>query len=266
VAGSDHETLSCERTGAVLRVALNRPAVRNAFNDTLIAEFTEVLRAAADEDDLRCLVLSGNGPTFCAGADLNWMRAAANYTPEENEADARRMARLFRSLLELPCPTLAQVQGAALGGACGLLACCDIVIAETGVKFGFTEVRLGIIPAVISAFVLRKISRADAQRYFITGEIFDGLRAEKMGLISETAEPGAVAERTDAILEQILSVGPRAAREAKRLVERVQAGSWPDILDETSRLIADIRSTPEAREGIAAFLEKRQPAWREPAP
>jgi len=245
----------------VLRVTLQRPEVRNAFDDRMVRELSAVLEQAAADETLRCLVLSGAGKVFCAGADLEWMRRAASYGQRENEEDARRMSLLFRLLYEMPMLTVARIQGAALGGGTGLAACCDVTIAEEGARFGFTEVRLGIVPAVISAFVLRKISRGEARRYFQTGELFDGRRAERMGLISEAVPAETLDARVEEVVAAVLRAGPAASRLAKRLVEDVMDAPFPDVLEETSGLIARLRATPEAREGMAAFLEKRRPKW-----
>ena len=256
------KTIRTLEEGPLLRVTLDRPEVRNAFDDHLIAELTDVLREAASRSDLRCLLLDGAGPVFCAGADLNWMRRAAGWTRDENIADARRMADLFLALHDLPFPSVARIRGAALGGATGLAACSDVAIAASNARFGFTEVRLGIVPAVISGFVLRKVPRGHALRYFQSGEIFDGARAAEIGLISEAVPAEELDGRVDQVVASLLSVAPDAARAAKRLVGLVADAPFPDVLDVAAALIADLRATPEAREGMAAFLEKRRPAWQ----
>ena len=263
MGGASPSRIALERRGDLLEIRLDRPEVRNAFDDVLIAELQVALDDAAGDPTLRCLLLAGAGPTFCAGADLAWMRRAADFGAEENARDARRMACLFATLDAFPAPTVARVQGVALGGGVGLVSCVDVAIADQDARFGFTEVRLGIIPAVISAFVLRRISPGVARRYFVTGEIFDGRRAAELGLVSEAVPAEALERRTAEIVSQILSVGPRAARESKRLVGVVAGASFPEILEETARWIAELRGSEEAREGMAAFLEKRPPAWRE---
>jgi methylglutaconyl-CoA hydratase len=248
--------------GPLLRVTLERPEIRNAFDDRMIAELTQVLRKAASRSELRCLLLEGAGPVFCAGADLNWMQRAAGWSREENLADARRMADLFLALQALPFPSVARIRGAALGGATGLAACTDVAIAASNTRFGFTEVRIGIVPAVISGFVLRKVPRVHALRYFQSGEIFDGTRAAGIGLISEAVPAEELDAHVDRVVESLLAVAPRAVRAAKGLVDLVAGTPFPDVLEVTAALIADLRATPEAREGMQAFLEKRRPAWQ----
>lgn len=261
-----YETIEVLRKGPLVEMTLQRPEVRNAFNDRLIGELTAAMESCAADSGLRCLVLKGAGPVFCAGADLNWMRAAADYTREENEADARRMARLFQVLESLPFPTVARVQGPALGGGTGLLAGCDIVVAAEDARFGFTEVRLGIIPAVISPFVLRKIPRHAALRYFQTGEIFGAARAREIGLVSEVVPASELDAAVARICGHLLAAGPEAVREVRRLIDTVCASSLPEVVETTVRWIAGLRETPEAREGMNAFLDKRSPDWREELP
>lgn len=259
----DFETVDFRRVGTRLGVRLKRPEVRNAFDARMISELTAIFEEAARDSDLRCVIVRGEGPVFCAGADVNWMREAAGYSDEENLEDARKLSRLFQAFISIPCPTVAVIQGAALGGGAGLAACADIAITESGAKFGFTEVRLGIIPAAISPFVLRKVSGAHARRYFSTGEFFDGRRAAEIGLVSEAVPSQQLQSRVDEVISNILGVGPRAAREAKQLVDKVSGQPMDEVTETTAQLIARLRSTDEAREGMAAFLEKRPPVWRE---
>jgi len=262
----DFETVDFRREGKRLEVRLRRPEVRNAFDARMIAELTMAFHEAAGDQDVCCVVVRGEGRVFCSGADVGWMRAAADYSAEENQADARRLSGLFQAFIAIPCPTIAVIQGAALGGGSGLVACADIAIAETEAKFGFTEVRLGIIPAAISPFVLRKVSPAHARRYFATGEVFDGRRAAEIDLVSEAVAAGALDQRVQEVVEEILAAGPVAAREAKRLVDKVVGQPMAEVTEMTAGLIAQIRSTDEAREGLSAFLEQRPPAWREGGP
>lgn len=257
------KTLEVTRTGGRLDVTLARPEVRNAFDDTLIVELTRVLEEAASDPDLRVLVLRGAGKVFCAGADLNWMKAAASHGMDENVRDAMVMGGLFKTLEAMPCPTVSIVQGAALGGGTGLVAATDIAIVAEDAKFGFTEVRLGIAPAVISAFVLRRIGRGAARRYFSTGEIFDGRRAEAIGLASEAVPAEALEEVAEKVIAQILSVGPAATRASKALVEQVLDRPIDAAVADCARLIAELRASDEGREGMSAFLEKRKPNWIE---
>lgn len=258
-----YETLRVTRRGGVLEISIARPEVRNAFDDRVIAELTAALAEGAKDDTVRALLLSGEGKVFCAGADLNWMQRAASLSREENEADARRMAALFQALETFPAPTIAKIQGAALGGGTGIAACVDTAIAAEEAKFGFTEVRLGIVPAVISSFVLRRIGRGAARRYFATGEIFDGRRAEAIGLISEAVPAEDLDATVDRVLDALLAAGPAASRRARALVDEVLHKPYPDAVEDTVRLIAELRGQPEGREGMSAFLEKRAPNWKE---
>jgi len=241
--------LRTERDGHVLRVTLARPERRNAFDAALIAD----LHAAfADVADARAVVLSGEGPSFCAGADVEWQRASIDLTYEENVEDALRLYRMLEAIDACPAPVVCSVHGHALGGGSGLVACTDVAIAQPDAVFGFTEVRLGIVPAVISPFVLRRIGE-QARRYFLTGERFDAATALRIGLISEVAEDADAA--CEAIVEAILAAGPEAVREAKRLVRERPAGV------ETARIAAARRTSAEGQEGLRAFLERRSPAW-----
>lgn len=256
-----YRTIKVATAGGVGAATLARPESRNAFDATMIAELTDACARFAADDALRVVVLRGEGSDFCAGADANWMRAAGALGEAEGRADARRLADLFAAFDALPCPTVALVRGAALGGGAGLVAAADVAVAEEGAKFGFTEVRLGIVPAVISPFALRAIGARHARRYFTTGEIFDAARARDLGLVSEVVPAGTGEERVAEIVGRYLSVGPRATREAKSLVAEVSARAFPEVLDFCAGRIAAIRRTPEAQEGLAAFLGKRPPNW-----
>jgi len=243
--------LRTERDGHVLRVTLARPERRNAFDAELIAEVTE---AFADVGDARAVVLAGEGETFCAGADIDWQRSAIDLTFEENVEDALKLYRMCEAIDRCPAPVVARIQGYALGGGSGLAACADIAVAASDATFGFTEVKLGIIPAVISPFVLPKLG-AHARRYFLTGERFDAETALRIGLVEEVeAELDAA---VDQVLSQLLSSGPQAVREAKRLIR-----DRPES-EETARIAARLRAGGEGQEGLRAFLERRAPSWRD---
>jgi methylglutaconyl-CoA hydratase len=243
--------LTVERDGSVLRITLTRPDRRNAFDAALIAELAE---AFVDVGRARAVVLAGEGASFCAGADVDWMRSSAALSFDENVADANAMRRMFESIDQCPAPVVARVQGHALGGGAGLVAVSDIPIAAPSTQFAFSEVKLGIVPAVISPFALAKIGGAVARRYFVTGERFDAATALRIGLISEVADDlDAAVER---VVGELLSAGPQAARWAKRIVRERPDGS------ETSRWIAERRTSDEGQEGLAAFLDKRKPTWR----
>jgi methylglutaconyl-CoA hydratase len=228
-----------------------RPERRNAFDAALI---DELAAAFADVGEARCVVLSGDGPSFSAGADVEWMRASVELSYEENVAGALRMRAMLEAIDECPAPVLARVQGHALGGGCGLVACCDVVVAEPSAQFAFSEVKLGIVPAVISPFALAKIGTSAARRWFVTGERFSAEVALRIGLVHEVAEDidGAVA----AIVAELLTAGPEAARGAKELARA------PLSSEETAKRIAAHRTSPEGQEGLRAFLEKRPPRWR----
>jgi methylglutaconyl-CoA hydratase len=245
--------LRIERDDDVLRVTLARPESRNAFDAALIGELAQ---AFVDVGSARAVVLRGDGPSFCAGADVEWMRASADLTVEENVADANALRRMLEAIDGCPAPVVAAVHGHALGGGIGLVACSDVVLAEQLTVFAFSEVKLGIVPAVISPFALRKIGESAARRYFVTGERFDAETALQIGLVHE------VTDDLDAAIEQILAelrtAGPRAARHAKRLVLERPEGP------ETAQRIAERRTSPEGQEGLRAFLERRAPSWGPP--
>jgi methylglutaconyl-CoA hydratase len=256
-----------QRDGAVARLTLARPDVRNAFDDVLIGELIEAcasLRAQATEaDPVRAVVVTGEGSAFCAGADMNWMRRSVQFSREENEADARRFAGMLRDFDELPIPTIARVNGACLGGGMGLISCCDLVVALEGADFGFTEVRLGIAPAVISTFVLPKIGAAAARRYFLTGEIFKAAVARDLGLVHEVvADAASLDAAVGRLVEALVGNGPNAVAAAKRLIREGLALSRDESIEHTARAIAGLRASTEGQEGLGAFLEKRRPSWK----
>jgi methylglutaconyl-CoA hydratase len=251
--------------GVVARVTLSRPERHNAFDASLIAELRAVFDRLAREpaDSLRCVVLAGDGPSFCAGADVAWMRAALSLATEANEQDAMAMADMFETIDTCPAPVVARVHGAALGGGIGLLAVSDIVIAESGTRFGFTETRLGILPAIISPFVIAKIGESNARALFPTGRRFDALRAQRIGLVHEIVEgETALDAAVDGAVADLLAAGPTAARAAKSIIHEVRGLPHGSTKWHTARVIARQRTSPEAAEGFAAFTEKRDPAWK----
>jgi len=242
--------LRIERDGPLLHIAMARPERRNAFDAALIAELTD---AFADVADARAVLLSGDGQSFSAGADVEWMRSSIDLSYEDNIADALRLRAMLDTIDSCPAPVVARVQGHALGGGCGLVACCDIAVAEPDAQFAFSEVRLGIVPAVISPFALAKIGPSAARRWFVSGERFSAEVALRIGLVHE------IADRLDAaiarIVNELLSAGPEAARSAKQLART------PLPADETLRRIAEHRTSAEGQAGLRAFLEKRAPPW-----
>jgi len=243
-------------------ITLNRPEIHNAFDDRLIAELTTELTGLAQDTAVRAVVLTGSGKSFSAGADLNWMRRTASYGEAENLADARALARLMATLNELPKPTIARVNGTALGGGTGLVACCDIVIASAEAVFGTTEVRLGLIPSVIGPYVVAAIGVRQARRLMLTGERLGAAEAARIGLVHEMVAADALDGAVQTILAHLLKGGPNALAAAKALV-RGLAGRpiGPELIDNTAERIAALRATPEAREGVTAFLAKRPPSW-----
>ncbi|PIE82880.1 MAG: enoyl-CoA hydratase [Candidatus Contendobacter odensis] len=257
-----YQTLEIWRDHRVATLWMNRPQVHNAFNADVIAELSAAFHELATDDTVRVVVLAGRGKSFSAGADLNWMKAAGQATVAGNRDDAGRLARMLRLLAELPKPTIARVHGAALGGGLGLAAACDICVAATGAVFATSEVRLGIAPATISPYVIRAIGARQASRYFQTAERMSAARAVELGLAHEAVALEALDAKIAELVQVLLQGGPCAQAASKALVRTVAHQPVDDVLvEETAQLIADLRATPEAREGLGAFLEKRPPAW-----
>jgi methylglutaconyl-CoA hydratase len=261
------ERLRLERTGpngSVARVTLTRPEIHNAFDATLIGELRTAFAGFAREDPgaLRAAVLAGDGLSFCAGADISWMRAAMALDREANEQDAMAMAEMFETIDTCPVPVIARVHGAALGGGIGLCAVADVVIAESGTRFGFSETRLGLLPAVISPFVVAKIGETHARALFPGGRRFDAVRAQRIGLVHEVVEGDAALDAAvDAAVGDLLAAGPTAARAAKAVIREIRGLPHGATKWHTARAIAGQRTTAEAQEGFRAFVEKRRPGW-----
>jgi len=243
--------LQRERRGAVELLTLNRPQAGNALNPALFRLFKTILDELAHDAELRAVVIRGAGHNFCTGADLNWMRAGTS------SAETRELAALFRTLAEFPTPTIAQVQGACLGGAMGLVAACDYVIASERARFGFTEVRLGLAPAVISPYVIARLGTAQTRELFLTGERFDAQQAQAMGLVRSVVPAGGLELTIEALVKQLLEAAPEAQRAIKRLLRD------PPDADGLVALIDDLRAGKEGQEGLSAFFDKREPAWRQ---
>jgi methylglutaconyl-CoA hydratase len=249
-------------TRGIARVTLDRPAVHNAFDDALIAELTAAFRSLDGDDRVRVIVLAGTGKSFSAGGDLNWMKRMAGYGMAENLRDAEGLGALMSSLDRLAKPTVGLVQGAAYGGGVGLVACCDIAIAASSAKFCLSEVKLGLIPAVISPYVVRAMGARAARRYFLTAEVFDAETARRLGLVHEVAPADGLEAAAAPIVDALLAAGPHAQAAAKARIARVAGAPIDDALvADTARRIAEIRATDEGREGVGAFLEKRKPRW-----
>jgi methylglutaconyl-CoA hydratase len=256
-------TLQLTRDGAVARVFLDRPDVRNAFNDGVIAELTAAFAGFAADDSLRAVVLGGHGKAFCAGADLAWMRAMADYTWEQNRADAQRLADMLFAIWSCPVPVVARVHGDCYAGGVGLAAACDLVVAADGVQFCLSEAKLGLLPATIAPYVVRALGEQAARRYFTTAERFDAARAHALGFAHEVVPAAALDAKVDELLTALVANGPAAVRACKKLVQDVAGRPIDDALRaDTARRIADIRASAEGREGVQAFLNKRDPAWR----
>jgi methylglutaconyl-CoA hydratase len=253
--------LHVERHGGRARVTLARPAVRNAFNAELIARLSETFLALGSDPGVRLVVLDGEGPTFCGGADVNWMRGALELGEAENVRDAEAMSDMLRAIDRCPKPVIARVQGAALGGGAGLCAVCDVVVAADDATFGFTETKLGIIPAVISPFVIAKIGVSHARRLFLTGERFDARRAQAIGLVHEVVRSAGLDDAVDAIAHELETAGPAAVTAIKGLIAAVRVASYEESRELTARAIARARTSAEGQEGLRAFLERRRAAW-----
>lgn len=256
------EPLLIERAGPVLRLRMNRPQLHNAFDPVLIAALTAAVQAAGDDPAVRVVVLEGEGASFSAGADLQWMRGMAAASEADNRADALALAALMRTLDELPRPTIARVHGAAFGGGVGLVACCDIAIGTPAARFGLTETRLGLLPAVISPYVVAAIGPRQARRWFATAGTFDADTAARIGLLHEVVAAEALDAAVQAQVDLLCRAAPRATGMAKALVRQVLAERDPAACDRANaELIAGLRVSTEGQEGLGAFLEKRTPAW-----
>jgi methylglutaconyl-CoA hydratase len=259
----DYENLKARADGPVLHVILNWPDKHNALNAGLIADIRRCFEELAEDDAVRAVVLSGEGRSFCAGADIGYMRDTAKFTYEENLEDARRLAAMFRAVEACPKPVLAAVLGAAIGGGAGLVAAADIVVAEEETVFAFSEVLLGIAPATIAPFVVRKIGLSQARALFLTGERFDAGRAREIGLIHEAVTEDRLDEVVEKKVAQLLKGGPEAQAATKDLLDELRSAAPEEIAELMAHRIAGLRTGEEGQEGLGAFMEKRKPAWKE---
>lgn len=257
-----YENLKVRTDGFVLHVSLNRPDTRNALNAGLIADLTDCFEQVAEDETVRVVVLSGEGRSFCAGADIGYMRDTANFTYEENLEDARRLAAMYRAVEACPKPVVAAVRGAAIGGGAGLVAAADVVLAEEGTVFAFSEVRLGIAPATIAPFVVRKIGLSQARALFLVGERFDAGRAQEIALVHEAVPEDRLDETVEEKVSQLLKGGPRAQAATKGLLDELRSAAPDEITGLMAHWIAALRTGVEGQEGLGAFMEKRKPAWR----
>lgn len=257
-----YDTLLVTVADKVASVTLNRPDLRNAFNEQAIAELALVFDELGRSDAVRAIVLAANGPSFCAGADLNWMKKMAGYSQQENEADAMRLADMLRTIYLCPKPVVARVQGDCYAGGMGLVAACDIVVASDNAGFCLSEVKLGLIPATISPYVIKAMGEQAARRYFLTAERFDAAEARRIGFAHEVVAPEALDATVAGIVKALVNNSPHAVQQAKTLVREVVGQPINDaLLAETAGRIAAIRASLEGREGVASFLEKRKPTW-----
>ena len=260
---NDFKTILVEFHGNVVRVILNRPEVHNAFNNELIDDLYEAFTNLNKESDVRAIILTGNGKSFCAGADLNWMKSVINNTFRENFEESLKLANLMHLIFTHSKPVIAKVNGAAIGGGVGLMSVCDILIASDKAKFGLSEVKLGLVPAAISPFVMSRIGEANARELFITGERIDAEYAHKIGLVNQVAPLESLDEAVNKKLEFILQNGPEAVKVVKKMIYDVSQKKFPELLEYTADIIANLRISKEGQEGMNAFLEKRKPSWRE---
>ena len=254
-------TIIAETAGKVARITLNRPEVHNAFTAAMIRELREAVNAAACDPEVRVVVLTGTGQSFCAGADLNWMREIIAASYDQNYAESLAVAEFHEELYSLPKPTIARVNGTAIGGGNGLLAACDIVVASDRARFGLSEVKIGLVPAVISPYVIRRIGESRAREFFLTGERFDARRAFEVGLVNMVSPHPELEARTNALAGLLLSSGPEAIATSKELLQKVPGMSFEEARRFTAEVIARLRVSAEGQEGMAAFLEKRKPRW-----
>lgn len=256
------QTIEIVRSGTVAQVWLNRPDLRNAFNEDLITEVQHTFVTLGADPDVRAIMLGGRGPAFCAGADLNWMKKMAGYTDADNARDAYGLANMLRTIYECPKPVVARIHGACFAGGMGLVAACDIVVASTAAEFCLSEVKLGLIPATISPYVLKAMGEQAARRYFLTAERFNAAEAHRIGFVHELEPTEGLDKRVNDLLGALVNNSPSAVRQAKLLVREVAGRAVDDaLLKDTADRIAQIRASDEGKEGVKSFLEKRKPSW-----
>jgi methylglutaconyl-CoA hydratase len=258
----NYETLVSTKKDDVLTVTLNRPDVHNAMNDVLINELTRCFQQISKDDSVTTVIITGNGKSFCAGADLTWMKSMVHFSKEENMKDSHRLLDMYDSIYSCPKPVIGRVNGPAFGGGLGLIAVCDITLTVPDMRFGFSEVKLGIIPAVISTYVAKRMSPADMRRLFITGERFDSMIAQKIGLIDMVVPPDTLDQAVNSCVEQVRSSGPQAIKEIKHLIECLETMEVKEYKEFTVEKISELRVSHEGQERITAFLQKRKPNWK----
>jgi methylglutaconyl-CoA hydratase len=256
-----HGTVRLTREGAVVRVTLDRPEVQNAFNDQMLEDLLEVFGALRNDAAARVVVLTGEGKSFCAGADLHWMKRVVDYTYEENYEDSLRLARMLREVYTCPKPVIGRVNGAAIGGGTGMVAVCDVAIASENAVFGFSETKLGLTPAAISPYLLKRMGERNVREYFLTGERFDAARAAEMGLVNAVVRADQLDATVNKKIEMVLTGGPEALAVSKELIREVSERSLEEAGPYTAEVISKLRMSDEGQEGMNAFLEKRKPTW-----
>ncbi len=256
-----YKTIEYSRAENIARIIFNRPEVHNAFNSLMISELDVAFEKVMKDPSIRIVVLSGRGKSFCAGADIKWLRDIVNYSFEQNLEESLQLAEVLYKIYMLPKPTIAMVNGAAIGGGTGFLSVCDIAIAAEEAKFGLSEVKIGLVPAAISPYVVRKIGESKAREYFLTGHRISAQKALEIGLINEVVPKNKLEERVEELIEQFLASGPEAIASCKELILNVPRMSLEDVKAYTARMIANLRISDEGQEGMSAFLEKRKPRW-----
>ncbi len=256
-----YTTIEYRKTGNVGRINFARPEIHNAFNSTVIEEMSHLFDELLKDDDLRVIVLSGQGKSFCAGADLNWMRSVVDQSYEQNLDESNKLAELFYKVYSFPRPVIGRINGAAIGGGTGFVAVCDIAIAAESAKFSFSEVKIGVVPACIGPYVIKKMGEGKARELFITGERMNAKRAYKVGLVNKVVDDVELDAEVDSLVKMILSSGPEAITMAKKLVSEVPAMSPDQFKPYTAEMIAKLRISDEGQEGMDAFLNKRKPKW-----
>jgi methylglutaconyl-CoA hydratase len=258
-----YQTILVSQEGSVVRIALNRPQVHNAFNETMVQELRQAFEAVCRTEGVRVVVLTGQGKSFCAGADLNWMSQVKDYSFEDNLKESKSLAELMYAIYALPVPTIARVNGAAIGGGAGLMAACDLAIAAQTAKFSLSEVKLGLVPAVISPYVIRRVGESACREFFLTGERLTAEKALRFGLINEVVPLEDLDEAVQERVTQLQSSGPQALSTCKEILRRVPGMSFEEARAYTAEIIASLRISQEGQEGMSAFLEKRKPGWAE---
>lgn len=258
---SDYKTIRCEKEGRVARIVFSRPEVHNAFNNDMIAETLDVVRVLQKPSDVRVVVLTGGGKSFCAGADVNWMRRVMDFSFEENYEESLKLAELMYSVYSLDLPTIAMINGAAIGGGMGFVATADIAVAASNARFSLSEVKLGLVPACISPYVIRKAGEATCRRLMLTGERIDAQEALKVGLVNEVVEPNELESTVRGFVDGLISSGPGAIAACKKLLREVPGMTLEEAKKFTAECLAHLRMSDEGQEGMRAFLEKRKPSW-----